>query len=219
MQLLQSAAAQARQEVRAAGPPGHQWKLPLPQASASLQAHQVYPLQTSHCHSVDIPYRWGGIPSSAGKQVPTGTCAVSCPEHQVATPAHLHGFPSTAASSCLRCSEGCRHGAHALGPALQDSALSHSRSAQSSWQPECSRCCWPALQSSCSLPQGLPCLPASQLFRNVCSTDLAAVEAALAAGDGKDLQIDAATLDRVTKAMLSRTEAVLLTKADRREAR
>ena len=51
-------------------------------------------------------------------------------------------------------------------------------------------------------------------FMSVCST-----RAAPAAGDGKDLQIDPATLDRVTKAMLSRSKVLLLTNADRQEAR
>ena len=176
MQPPRSAAAQARQEALAAVPPGPPWKPPLLQASACLQAHQACPTQTSYCHTLDNSWRWGGTPSSAGTQIPTGTCAVSCPEHQIATPVHLLGISSTAARSCLRCSGGCRHGSHALGPALQDSALRHSHSAQSSRQPECSRCWWPALHRACPLPQRLPSLPASQRAIPVCSTGRAAPE-------------------------------------------
>ena len=127
--------------------------------------------------------------------------------------------PSTSASSCLRRSEGCRHGFHALGPALQDSALSRARAAQSSWQPECRSavcqlCRKPVpCHTGCStcLHHSLSCLSAAHMFGST--------RAALAAGDGRDLQTDPATLDRVTKAMLSQSKAVLLTNADRREAR
>ena len=102
------------------------------------------------------------------------------------------------------------------GPVLQDSVIPVPHRALSSLTAA------GALASSAESlsPATRAALPACITAFFICLQHrLGCTRAALAAGDGKDLQIDPATLDRVTKAMLSRTEVVLLTNADRREAR